>query len=446
MKHLWGRLFALASVAVVSVEPSAQRVGGGAPTQEKTSESASIYKLDLKNVIIQRVSAQYITDAIDRADREGARLVLLTLHTPGGALDATRDVIEKMLNCKTPVAVYVAPSGARAASAGFLITIAADVAAMAPGTNTGAASPVTGSGEDLGETMAKKVESDAAAYARTLASKRGRNVEEAEKAVVDAKSWTEDEALASHLIDYVFADEAELLKKLDGTKVKKFDGRELTLALAGASVVSVEMTFAQRILSVVAHPNVAYVLMALGMLGLYFELSTPGAVLPGVVGAICLILAFFALQVLPVNYAGLLLLIVGVGLLIAEVFAAGFGALGIGGGLSVLFGSLILFDYGDFEAPALAISRWLIALVTGVLVTAFLLIARLVIKSQRRKPASGEEGLIGELGTAKGEGKVFVHGEYWNARSKDKLESGERVRVVGVDGLVLTVERVGETS
>lgn len=410
------------------------------------AESAPVYKLELKDVIIHRVSAQYITDAIDRADRDGAALVLIQLQTPGGVVASAFEIIEKMLNSKTPIVVYVGPSGAGAASAGFFITIAADVAVMASGTSTGAASPVTILGGDIEGTMGKKIQSDLAAYVRSIAAKRGRNVEEAERAVLDAKSWTEEEALKSHLIDYVVRDEAELFKKLDGVKIKRFDGREMTLALAGQKVVPIEMTFAQRVLSIVAHPNVAFGLLIVGVLGLYFELSTPGAVLPGVVGAISLILAAFALYVLPINYAGLLLILVGVGLLIAEAFTAGFGALGIGGGLAILFGSLILFDQGEWKTPELKVDLWLIFLVTGVLLFMFLFVARLVIKAQRRKPATGHEGLIGEVGTALGPSTIFVHGGYWSARSKEKLATGEPVRVTGVEGLVVTVEKVSDVS
>jgi len=410
---------------------------------------APIHKLTVKD-IIHRVSAQYIIEGIDRADEEGAALVLIQLQTPGGLDTAMRDIIETILNAKTPVVVYVAPSGARAASAGFLIAISADVAAMAPGTNMGAAHPVSGSGEAMDETMSKKVESDAAAYIRSIAAKRGRPAELAEKGVIESQSWTEEEALEAGLIDYVAATEAELLEQLDGKTVTRFDGEEVVLHTAGQAVIEQELSLPQRILSVIAHPNVAYILMALGMMGLYFELANPGAVLPGVVGVISLILAFFALQVLPVNYAGLLLILVGLGLVIAEAFTPAFGVLGLGGIVSLILGSLILFEEQSIPTPALQLS-WLVILpVVLTLVVMFGLIARLVVIAQKRKPTTGAEGLVGEVGTAStdidGGGKVFVHGEYWDVSSQQTINKGARVRVTGIEGLVLLVNSVSESS
>ena len=411
------------------------------------AQAAPIHKLTV-NDIIHRVSAQYITEGIDRADEEGAALVLIQLQTPGGLDTAMREIIEKILNAQTPVVVYVAPSGARAASAGFLITIAADLAVMAPGTNMGAAHPVSGSGEAMDETMSQKVESDAAAYIRSIAAKRGRPVELAEKGVVESQSWTEEEALQAGLIDYVAANQDELLQMLDGTTVKRFDGREVVLHTAGEPVIEQEMSLPQRILSVIAHPNVAYILMALGVMGLYFELANPGAVLPGVVGIISLILAFFALQVLPVNYAGLLLLAAGLGMIIAEAFTPTFGVLGLGGVVSLVLGSLILFKEQTVPTPALQLSWSVILPVVLALVVMFGLMARLVITAQKRTPTTGAEGLIGEEGTAStkvdGGGKVFVHGEYWNVSAGERIDKGARVRVTGVDGLVLRVEPVSK--
>ena len=416
---------------------------------QEPARSAPIYKLSV-NEIIHRVSAKYVTDGIERADRENAALVLIQLQTPGGLDTSMREIIEKILNSKTPVVVYVAPSGARAASAGFVITLAADVAAMSPGTNMGAAHPVSAGGEPMDETMSKKVESDAAAYVRSLAAKRGRNVELAEKGVVESKSWTEKEALEQGLIDYVASSEADLLAQLDGKTITKFDGTKIRVVTAGQPVVEISMSWPQKILSAISHPNVAYVLMALGMLGLYFELANPGAVLPGVIGAISLILAFFALQVLPVNIAGLLLIVVGIGLIIAEAFTAGFGALGVGGLVALFLGSLILFEQPTIPTPALQVSWSVLVPVAVVLALMFSVLARMVIVAQRRKAATGQEGLIGEVGVAQtdfpGDGKVFVHGEYWNARSKDKLGKGDRVRVTKVEGLTVTVEPAREVS
>ena len=412
------------------------------------ASSAPIYKLTIDD-IIHRVSAQYITEGIDRADRDGAELVLIQLKTPGGLDTAMREIIEKILNAETPVVVYVAPSGARAASAGFLIAISADVAAMAPGTNMGAAHPVAGSGQEMDETMSKKVESDAAAYVRSIAAKRGRPVELAEKGVIESQSWTETEALEVGLIDYVAATEDELLEQLDGKTVTRFDGDEVVLNTKGQTVVAFEMRWPQRILSVIAHPNVAYILMALGMMGLYFELANPGAVLPGVIGVISLILAFFALQVLPVNYAGVLLLLVGMGLIIAEAFTPAFGVLGLGGIAALILGSLMLFKEQTVPTPALQLGWTVILPVVVTLVVVFGFLARLVIISMKRKPVTGDQGLIGLVGTAStdidGRGKIFVHGEYWDALSQAKIAQGARVQVTRIDGLVLRVEPFSES-
>ncbi len=409
--------------------------------------SASVYKISVDD-IIHRVSAQYIVEGIEQAERENGELVLIELHTPGGLDTAMREIIEKILNSEVPVVVYVAPSGARAASAGFLITIAADVAAMAPGTNMGAAHPVSGSGEAMDETMSQKVESDAAAYIRSIASKRGRNVELAEKGVVESQSWTEKEALEVGLIDYVAGSETELLETLNGATVTRFDGTEVVLDTENPSIITLEMSLPQRILSVISHPNVAYILMTMGVLGLYFELANPGAILPGVIGIICLILAFFALQVLPVNYAGLLLLIVGIAMLIGEALTPSFGALGMGGTIALVLGSLILFEEQSFPTPALHLSWTVILPVTVLMVVMFGFITRLVIKALRGKPTTGDIGLIGEIGTARTEidktGKVFVHGEFWDAKSKHKIAEGEQVRITGIHGLLLEVEPVSE--
>ncbi|MFQ5792017.1 MAG: nodulation protein NfeD [Acidobacteriota bacterium] len=410
---------------------------------------ASIYKLTVDD-IIHRVSAQYIVEGIERAEKGDGGLVLLQLKTPGGLDASMREIIEKILNSKVPVVVYVAPSGARAASAGFLITIAADVAAMAPGTNMGAATPVSGTGQQMDETLAKKVRSDAAAYIRSIAAKRGRNVDLAEKGVLEAQSWTENEALEANLIDLVAADQTELLEKLDGMTVTRFDGSEVLLETSGKPLVEIEMRWGQRVLGVISHPNVAYILMALGLLGLYFELANPGAILPGVIGVISLILAFLALQVLPVNYAGLLLMLVGIGLLVAEALTPSFGVLGLGGVVGILLGSLVLFEEQSLPTPALRVS-WGVILPVVVSLTVMLgLIGRLVVIAQRRRATTGYEGLIGTEGIAKTaideEGKVFLHGELWDARAREKIPDGDRVRVTGVRGLVLDVERISKTS
>ncbi len=398
------------------------------------------------DALIQPVSADYMVKTIDRADREGAALLVFILRTPGGLVDSTREIITRMLAASTPVAVFVAPSGSHAASAGFLVILASDLAVMAPGTHIGAAHPVSGEGEKMDETMAKKVASDVAAYARTLAGKRGRNVDLAEQAVRESRSFTEEEALKATppIIDLVAADVPDLLNKCNLREVKRFDGRVVTLHTAGARLEYVEMTLRQQVLSAIAHPNVAYILMSLGVLGLTIELWSPGAILPGVAGGICLLLAFFAFQVLPVNYAGVLLIVFGLGLLVLEIKVTSYGVLGFGGVLSLLLGSMILIDS---PAPELQVSLSLILPMVLGMSAILLFLVRLAVASQRRRSVTGPGGMVGEPGTvmtwtaAGGEGRVAAHGEIWTARSPDPLEAGARVRIVAVEGLTLTVRR-----
>ena len=435
------RCFVLGSAVLVFL--SGALVPG--PAFAQTSGSAVVYSAEVES-IIHPVSAQYMIDTIARADAEHAALVVFTLRTPGGLVDSTRDIVAKMIAAKTPIVVFVAPSGSRAASAGFIITIAADIAAMAPGTHIGAAHPVSGGGAVMDETTSKKAAEDMAAYARTIAGTRGRNAQLAERAVLESKAFTEDEALkaAPPLIDVVANSLDDLLKKLDGRAIKRFDGGSMTLRTANATVVSVEMTLRQRILSAVAHPNVAYLLLSLGTLALTIELWNPGAVLPGVVGGLSLLLASFALQVLPVNYVGLLLLLFGLLLLALEIKVTSYGLLTAGGVISLIFGSLLLIDS---PAPELQLSLALVVSVvlgfTGI--AAFLV--RLALKSQSAAPVTGVEGLIGEGAVALEPispgvpGRMRVHGEIWNALANEPIASGERATVTGIDGLTLTVRR-----
>jgi len=398
------------------------------------------------DALIHPVSAEFMIEAINRADAERAALVVVVLETPGGLVDSTRTIVTRMLAARTPVAVFVAPSGARAASAGFLITIAADVAAMAPGTHIGAAHPVSGQGEKMDETMAKKAASDVAAYARTLATGRGRNVAWAEQAVNESRAFTETEALNATppLIDLVAADVPDLLKQLDGWMIKRFDGRTETLWTADARIETLAMGFRQRVLSTLAHPNIAYILLSLGILGLTIELWSPGAVLPGVVGGICLLLAFFTFQVLPVNYAGVLLILFGLALLVLEIKVASFGLLGAGGVVSLLLGSMILIDAPTSE---LRVSLSLILPVVIALSAILLFLVRLAVISQRRPSVTGAAGMVGAAGAALtaipagGEGRVSVRGEIWSARSPEAIAAGDSVLISGIDGLVLTVRR-----
>jgi membrane-bound serine protease (ClpP class) len=394
--------------------------------------------------IIHPVAVQYIRRVLDHADAREAALVVLTLRTPGGLVDSTRDINNAIIGARTPVAVWVGPSGNRAASAGFLITIAADIAAMAPGTHIGAAHPVAGGGERVDDTMAKKMTSDVASYARTLATQRRRNVALVEEAVTESRSFTEQEALNASppLIDFIAADTAELLRKLDGRTVLRFDGRAQTIRTAGADVERLEMTRAQQILSALAHPQIAYLLLTLGMLGLTVEFWNPGAILPGVAGGICLLLAFFAFQVLPVNFAGVALIMFGILLLVLEVKVTSFGVLAIGGVVSLVLGSMILIDS---PVPALQIGMRVILPITLGISGIILFLVGLAVRAQKMVPVTGTSGMLNEVGQALssiapgGIGRVRTHGEIWTATATEPVTEGDTVRVTGVQGLLLTV-------
>jgi membrane-bound serine protease (ClpP class) len=392
--------------------------------------------------IIQPVTAAYVVRGLERAGAEGADLVVLRLNTPGGLMTSMREIITAMLNCPAPVAVQVWPEGAQAASAGFFILMAADLAVMAPGTNTGAAHPVGGQGEDIGKHMGKKVEEDASAQIRTLAERRGRDVELAEKAVKESLSFTETEALDHGLIDFTASSLADLLAKADGRTVKKGE-KDLTLRTKGAPVADRPMGWPQRLLAVLAHPNIAYFLMIFGFLGIYVEITHPGSVAPGVFGALCLLLAFYSLSVLPVNYAGLALILLGIVLLILEVKIISYGTLTIGGLAAFVIGSLMLIDS---PAPALRISMTLIVTLTLFAAAVVVFLTTRVIRSHQERVVTGREGLVGEVGEARSDihasGKVFLHGEWWEARSEEPIPQGSRVAVEAVEGMTLKVRKV----
>jgi membrane-bound serine protease (ClpP class) len=411
--------------------------------------SGPIYKVVVDDVI-HAVSAQHIIDTIAEANAHDAELVLIQLSTPGGLYQATQQIIAAIFASKRPVVVYVAPAGVHAASAGFLILLSADVAAMAPGTNTGASTPVSGTGQELDETMQKKVQSDAAAYTRSIAERRGKDPALAEQAVTEARSWTAKEALDAGLVDYIASSQEDLLAQLDGKTVTRIDGSEVTLSTAGRAVELKEMTTKERILSFVANPNVAVLLGLIGLAGLYLEFTNPGAILPGVVGAISLLLAAFAFQILPVNAVGALLMVVGFGLIIAEALTPSFGALGAGGIIGVLLGAFILIEEQPLPTPALRVSWAMILPVTILLSLVVIVVGRKVVAAQRHRPVTGSEGLIGKMAIARTpidlEGKVFIHGEFWDARSNEPIAEGERVRVTSVEGLLLGVERTDNDS
>ncbi len=400
------------------------------------------------DTVIHPASANYLKKTIAEAEREGAALVVVTLSTPGGLLTSTRVMSSAILQSKVPVATFVAPSGAQAASAGFFLLLSGDVAAMAPGTNTGAAHPVGGEGQDLPKKLNEKAEQDARAFIRTLARQRGRNADKAEAAVLQSVSYTETEARAAGLIEVIARDVPDLVAQLDGRRVVRIGGAETTLALKGAHVQARPMGEVERALGVVSDPNVAYVLFLVGLVGLYFELSTPGAVLPGVAGAIALLLALYAFSVLPVNLAGLALILFGIALFVAEVKAASHGVLAVGGAIALVGGSLLLFSGGGGSGgegyrvdlsvvfPGLAATLGIVGLLAWKT-------ARL-----RREPVrTGLPAMVGEaarvvegFGPA-GQGRVQVFGEYWDAAGPEGLAPGETVRIASVTGRTLHVER-----
>jgi membrane-bound serine protease (ClpP class) len=383
---------------------------------------------------IQPASQAFIERGLAEAARRGAALTVIELDTPGGLLDSTREITSAITQSPVPVAVWVAPGGAQATSAGFFILISADVAAMAPGTNTGAASPVQGQGEDVGETMKAKVFSDASAMARSLAEARGRNVDLAVEAVVDARSFTAEEAVEVGLADLVADSFDDLLEKLDGFTLTRVDGSTLELDLAEPAVVAIEQSLAEQILSFLANPNVAYLLLALGMLGIYVEVTHPGGIFPGVVGVIAMLLALYSLSVLPLSWAGVALIAIALLLFLLEVKVTSFGLLTVGGLISFVLGSLMLFDA---PIPDMRVSLGVILPTAVVIAGATVFLLGRVIQAHRAQVMTGTDGLVGEIGRALSDiapnGKVLVHGEYWDARSTSgRIERGSAVRVEAV--------------
>ena len=398
--------------------------------------------------VINPTVAEFIVSQLDQANRDGLNAFLLELDTPGGLDSSMRSIIQALLRSEIPVIVYVYPDGARAASAGALITLAADFAVMAPGTNIGAAHPVAiGAGAEQSEVMLKKVTEDAVAYARSIAQRRGRNVELAELMVRDSLSLAAEEAVRRKVVDLLAADEATLLLALDGAEYRRGDQR-LTLRITGGELLFAEMTLRQKILNVISHPNIAYMLLMLGMLGIFFEISQPGVILPGALGAIALLLAFFAFQTLPVNYVGVLFIFLALVLFILEVKVVSYGMLTIGGIVSMTLGSLMLIEHPE---PFLRISWLVIAGTVTVVSGLFLVVLYYVVRTQRRRFFSGTEGMVGEHGEAitdiHKDGKVFVHGEYWQAYSADPIEQGEKVEIVCVGtNMRLEVKSVSSIS
>lgn len=394
--------------------------------------------------VITSPTAKFIAQSIEEADKEKAEGLIILLDTPGGMDTAMRDVAKKLLNAPLPVIVFVYPSGARAASAGVIITVAAHVAAMAPGTNIGAAHPVAigiGGGV-MDKVLSKKIENDAAAYVRSIAKTRGRSEDWAEKAVRKSESITAEEALKLKVIDYVVPDINKLLSVIDQKEVTLPGGKK-KISAKNATINNKEMSTRQGILTAISDPNVSYILLLLGLAGLYFEFSTPGAILPGVIGGISLLLAFYGLSTLPVSYTGILLIIFGILLFIAEIKVISHGLLTVGGVIALIMGSLLLFDTTE---PALRVS--LQVMIPAIIVTSafFIVIIWLAIKAQFRKHYSGAEAMLEMEAEAitdiADEGKVFFKGEYWRATSEKEIKKGAKVKIVKVDGMSLIVEEI----
>lgn len=413
----------------------------GLPARAQTG-SPLVIQIDIDRVV-HPLTAEIIADGVKTAESRGAAAVLIRLNTPGGLVSATEEIMQTILGSEVPIVTYVSPSGGKAASAGFMILVTGDVAAMAPGTNTGAAHPVLLGGGEMDPVLKQKVENDSAARMRAVAEARGRNAELAEEAVISSRAFTEEEALEENLIDVIAADTEDLLAGLDGQSIVRFDGSETMLELEGATVEMLPLSYRQRVLLPLTDPSLALIVLVLGALGVYIEFTNPGLILPGVAGGVLILVGLMALSLLPINWAGAGLIAFGVGCLVLEAFVVSHGILSVGGIVAMALGIVMLVDT---EVPELSIG-WGVAIAIVVpfaLITAFLL--QLAVRSFRYKVTTGSEALVGEIGQARtsiGEaGSVFIHGELWNATASTPIETGAKVKIVGVEGLLLTVEPV----
>ena len=404
-------------------------------------DPGSVFIIQLEGTI-NPATADFVARGLEKAKDRGAALAVIQMDTPGGLASSMRTMVKAILNSPIPVVVYVGPRGAGAASAGVMITVAGHVAAMARGTNIGAAHPVGAGGKDIGGTMSKKVVNDMASYARGIAEQKGKNGQWVEKAIRESVSITAEEAHEKKVVDLVVDDLDDLLKSLDGRVVELASGKT-TLKTAGLKKIHYEPNLRDKILKIISDPNIAYILMMIGLAGLYFELSHPGAIFPGVIGAISLILAFFSFQTLPVNYAGVVLIFLAIIFFIAEVKVASYGILSIGGLIALTLGSLMLFEN---MRVSLTLMLPTIVLVGGF----FVIVAGVAFRALRKKPTGGQDGLMGETGVVKElidpEGRVFVHGETWRAFSKERIEPGDTIQVSGIKGLLLNVRRAPEQN
>ncbi|MEO0129433.1 MAG: nodulation protein NfeD [candidate division WOR-3 bacterium] len=405
-------------------------------------QANTIYLGELSGVISPASSA-YILRAITIAEEKNAECLIIKLDTPGGLDESMREITKRILNAKIPVVIYVAPKGARAASAGVFILYSSHIAAMAPGTNVGAAHPVGMGGEKVDSVMSNKVTNDAVAYLQSLAKARNRNVQWAEKAVRESASIDDETALKIGVCEIIAENEEELIKKLDGREIKIHEQTK-KLDTKSSPSKKLSMTLREKLLLILTNPNIAYILLLLGIYGLFFELQNPGMIFPGVVGGICLILGFYALHLLPVNYAGLALIILSAIFFILEIYVTSHGLLSVGGVVSLIIGSLILFES---DLPFLRVS-WEVIMVVVIIIVIFVgILLFMGIKAQFRKPSAGKEGLVGEIGIARTDidekgGTAFVHGEWWNAVSDKPIKRGAKIRVLNSEGMVLKVEEI----
>jgi membrane-bound serine protease (ClpP class) len=412
-----------------------------AQTTESVSISPHIHLIVVDGGINPAVD-DYIKESITRAHASGAKALVIQLDTPGGLLSSTRSIVKEILGAPLPVLVYVAPSGAGAGSAGVFITLAGHIAAMAPGTNIGAAHPVAGGGQEVKGVMGEKIENFTASFSETIAERRGRNTEFAIQAVRRSISITDKEALEKNVIDIIAHDLRDLLKQAEGREVD-INGTKQKVSFKGVRVQTFEMALRQKIIDILSDPNIAYLLLMAGILGLYMEFSNPGVIFPGVAGGIAILLALTSFQILPINYGGLALILLGLALLVGEAFLPSFGVLGIGGIISLTLGSLLLFDT---QGSDLVLDKKIVFTAVGTLSALMVVVGYLVVQAHRRKPTLGVEGLLGETAEVKvrlnPEGKVFVHGEFWNAEGEGEIDVGEKVKVAGFDGMMLKVKRL----
>jgi membrane-bound serine protease (ClpP class) len=420
-----------------------------APAMSASEGHAPPLVLELKlNDMVEPILATYIAEGLTEAAQRHASLVLITMDTPGGLSDSMTDIIHHILESPVPVVVYVAPVGARGASAGFYILLSADVAAMAPGTHTGASTPVLMPAfisMPVDEVMRKKINNDATAFLRSFSEKRGRNPKLAETAVTDARAFTEKEALDGHMIDLIANDRDDLLKQLNGREITRFDGKTQKLSLDGYTLTDFELSARQRFLARIVQPDVFFIMLLVGVLGLYTEFNHPGVVAPGVIGGICAVLALYAMHLLPVNFAGVLLIILALALFVLEAKLASHGVLLAGGIVSMLLGALFLIR-SPLTPGGVSVGVALAVTIPFAFIAVFLM--RLVLRSRRWKVSTGKEELLGEEAIvttalpAGGEGMVRIHGELWRAGSSASIADGKAVRVVRIDGLKLVVEPV----